>query len=433
MTTIAPHLHRQLVRTVQRIRANARADAEQLVRAAVTSTTTIISGGGGVLSELAGDVTGRADTTKVGALQAHPVSTIAPTTGQALIWDGSKWVGGAPGDSSGVILDYSTLVVPISSPQPASYLIDNSEATFWESDWGVSGGPFNGVNGEWARVDLGSAKAITYFRHGNISAHGPPTWKLQSSTDDSTWTDRYSGTGDGDSGIAAVTGGPITARYWRLLATSENSLDPSPAVSWLIRTFALYSGTPLQGATGHAIQDEGTNRTQRAILDFAGAGVTVTDDSGAGKTVVTIPAGASFDDGATPSNLAGTAATGDDVSASRRDHVHLDPVVAHAAALDPHPTYTTAAELATAVALLIAKSLIDAKGDLIVGTADDTPARLAVGADDYVLTAASGETAGVKWAAATGGTAYQPLTNGDPTTPELIFDGNGDVVMVPMS
>jgi hypothetical protein len=42
---------------------------------------------------------------------------------------------------------------------------------------------------------------------------------------------------------------------------------------------------------------------------------------------------------------------------------------------------------------------IDAKGDLIVGTGADTFSRLAVGTNDYVLTAASGETTGVKWAA----------------------------------
>ena len=42
---------------------------------------------------------------------------------------------------------------------------------------------------------------------------------------------------------------------------------------------------------------------------------------------------------------------------------------------------------------------IDAKGDLVVGTGADTFARLAVGTNDYVLTAASGETTGLKWAA----------------------------------
>lgn len=83
--------------------------------------------------------------------------------------------------------------------------------------------------------------------------------------------------------------------------------------------------------------------------------------------------GLAFDDGATPSNLASSAATGDDAFPARRDHVHLDPVVAHAAAADPHTGY-------------VLESLIDAAGDLIVGTAADTVGRLAKGSDSQVLT-----------------------------------------------
>jgi hypothetical protein len=43
-------------------------------------------------------------------------------------------------------------------------------------------------------------------------------------------------------------------------------------------------------------------------------------------------------------------------------------------------------------------SIIDAKGDVIVGTAADTAARLAVGADGQVLTADSSQTTGQRWA-----------------------------------
>jgi len=51
----------------------------------------------------------------------------------------------------------------------------------------------------------------------------------------------------------------------------------------------------------------------------------------------------------------------------------------------------------------IPKSLVDAKADIIVATADDTPARLAVGADTEVLTADSAEATGLKWAPGGGG------------------------------
>lgn len=46
----------------------------------------------------------------------------------------------------------------------------------------------------------------------------------------------------------------------------------------------------------------------------------------------------------------------------------------------------------------IPATLLDAKGDIIAATAADTAARLAVGTNDHVLTAASGETTGLIWA-----------------------------------
>lgn len=55
----------------------------------------------------------------------------------------------------------------------------------------------------------------------------------------------------------------------------------------------------------------------------------------------------------------------------------------------------------------ISETLLDAKGDLVVASAADTAARLAVGTNGYVLTADSAEATGVKWAAAaTGSSAF---------------------------
>lgn len=49
------------------------------------------------------------------------------------------------------------------------------------------------------------------------------------------------------------------------------------------------------------------------------------------------------------------------------------------------------------IANAVTASTVDAKGDLLVGTAADTVGRLAVGTNDFALLAASGETTGLKW------------------------------------
>jgi hypothetical protein len=64
----------------------------------------------------------------------------------------------------------------------------------------------------------------------------------------------------------------------------------------------------------------------------------------------------------------------------------------------------SAGELSSTVSAGIPATLLDAKGDLIVASAADTAARLAVGGTNgHVLTVDSSETLGVKWAAAAGG------------------------------
>jgi predicted secreted protein len=60
----------------------------------------------------------------------------------------------------------------------------------------------------------------------------------------------------------------------------------------------------------------------------------------------------------------------------------------------------------------VAKATVDAKGDLIVGTADNTIARLAVGVNDTVLIADSSTATGLKWAA--------PVSSGGMTLVETL-------------
>jgi len=72
----------------------------------------------------------------------------------------------------------------------------------------------------------------------------------------------------------------------------------------------------------------------------------------------------------------------------------------------------------------IQPTIVDAKGDLIVATAADTPARLAVGANNTRLVADSAATTGLKWEGFVGCSLYkstnQTLTNN--TTTLLTWD-----------
>ena len=94
---------------------------------------------------------------------------------------------------------------------------------------------------------------------------------------------------------------------------------------------------------------------------------------------------------------------------------------------------------------VITAGTVDAKGDLIVGSADDAVARLGVGSNGYVLTANSGATNGLEWAApAAVGTfdttitfegstadAYETTLSAiDPTADRIIYIPNIDGTLV---
>jgi hypothetical protein len=173
------------------------------------------------------------------------VASILTTPGDLLIESGSS---------------YARLSTPTASASStnsgfvASNAFDGNTGTFWGSNVPAS------TPGEWLNGDFGSAVTPTAVRLLQSAAgQRVGQWKLQSSPDNSTWTDRYtSATGQesvADSGILALTGMP-SARYWRILSVS--STDGS---IWLVYELYLYSGggpTPVRLAAGQTLTDAAT-------------------------------------------------------------------------------------------------------------------------------------------------------------------------------
>ena len=81
----------------------------------------------------------------------------------------------------------------------------------------------------------------------------------------------------------------------------------------------------------------------------------------------------------------------------------------------------------------VSKSIIDAKGDLLVGSSNDNVDNLALGSNGYILTADSAQTLGVKWAApAVTETNSITFTNKTISYDSNTFDGVASEIMVLM-
>lgn len=165
---------------------------------------------------------------------------------------------------------------------------DENDATYLQIA-GAAGGVGVGQTHLEIRYNLGSAKQIDAARflgepEGGSDTYQSDTYIFLESTADSTWATwtsqlawtRY------DTGTRALQN-PGSYRYWRLrIINRVNEAD-----AW-----RLYSAELLQAQSalaGHIIQDEGAGLTQRTNLSFEGDGVTVTDNPGSDRTVVTIP------------------------------------------------------------------------------------------------------------------------------------------------
>jgi hypothetical protein len=162
-----------------------------------------------------------------------------------------------------------------------------------------------------------------------------------------------------------------TGTTWQLVAD-----DPTQLSSWQEH---LYPGSPVSSVAG---------RTGAVVLSKSDVGLgSVDNTSDSGKPVSTAQQAAL--DAKAP--LASPAFTGTPTGISKT-HVGLGNVDNTADTAKP---VSTAQQ--TALDGKLALATVDAKGDLLVGTADNTVARLAVGSNGKVLAADSAQSTGLAW------------------------------------
>ena len=113
--------------------------------------------------------------------------------------------------------------------QPATNGFDFDDITYWQAS-------ASGAN-RWLSYDFGSATALNGFRLLQSSGvnNKSTAYKIQASTDNSTWVDIYTYASAAPTDSATVAfGATYTYRYWRALTTF------AVAVAWRITTFQLF-------------------------------------------------------------------------------------------------------------------------------------------------------------------------------------------------